>query len=44
MNCTSVRLRRRTRYIFEHLERGFATYLDLLADNWAEIYATIQAG
>jgi pyrroloquinoline quinone (PQQ) biosynthesis protein C len=27
----------------EHLERGFATYLDLLADNWAEIYTTLQA-
>lgn len=27
----------------EHLEQGFTTYLDLLADNWAEIYTTIQA-
>jgi pyrroloquinoline quinone (PQQ) biosynthesis protein C len=27
----------------KHLERGFATYLDLLADNWAEIYTTIRA-
>jgi hypothetical protein len=26
-----------------HLERGFTTYLDLLADNWAEIYTAIQA-
>lgn len=26
-----------------HLERGFTGYLDLLADNWAEIHATIQA-
>jgi hypothetical protein len=27
----------------EYLERGFATYLDLLAENWADIYAAIQA-
>jgi hypothetical protein len=26
-----------------HLERGFETYLGLLADNWAEIHATIQS-
>jgi heme oxygenase-like protein len=27
----------------ELLERGFYTYLDLLAENWAEIHAAIQA-
>jgi pyrroloquinoline quinone (PQQ) biosynthesis protein C len=26
----------------EHLERGFNTYLDLLAENWAQIHAAIQ--
>ncbi len=32
----------RTEADFAHLERGFHTYLDLLANNWAEIYAAIQ--
>jgi pyrroloquinoline quinone (PQQ) biosynthesis protein C len=32
----------RTEADLEHLERGFTTYLDLLADNWAEVYATIE--
>lgn len=26
----------------EHLERGFNTYLDLLADNWAEIHRALR--
>jgi pyrroloquinoline quinone (PQQ) biosynthesis protein C len=26
-----------------HLERGFTTYLDLLAANWAEIFSTIES-
>jgi pyrroloquinoline quinone (PQQ) biosynthesis protein C len=32
----------RTAADLDHLERGFTTYLDLLAANWAEIYATIE--
>ncbi|MBT2212393.1 MULTISPECIES: iron-containing redox enzyme family protein [Actinomadura] len=28
----------------EHLERGFTTYLDLLADNWTEIHTHLTAG
>ena len=32
-----------TRGDLRHLERGFITYLDLLADNWSEIHATITA-
>jgi len=33
----------RTATDLEHLERGFTTYLNLLADNWAEIHAAVQA-
>lgn len=32
----------RTEADLRYLERGFTTYLDLLADNWAEIYATLS--
>ncbi|MCX4745043.1 iron-containing redox enzyme family protein [Kitasatospora sp. NBC_01287] len=28
----------------EQLERGFSTYLDLLAENWAEVYQVLKAG
>lgn len=28
----------------EHLERGFHAYLDLLAENWAEIHRELRAG
>jgi pyrroloquinoline quinone (PQQ) biosynthesis protein C len=34
----------RTEEDLVHLERGFTTYLDLLAENWHEIYQTIKAG
>jgi hypothetical protein len=33
----------RTPADLEHLERGFTTYLDLLAENWAEIDAAVRA-
>jgi hypothetical protein len=32
----------RTEADLRNLERGFTTYLDLLADNWAEIHATLS--
>jgi pyrroloquinoline quinone (PQQ) biosynthesis protein C len=34
----------RTEVDLVHLERGFTTYLDLLAENWAEIFAVLQRG
>jgi hypothetical protein len=33
----------RTEADLDHLERGFTTYLDLLADNWAEIHEAVTA-
>jgi pyrroloquinoline quinone (PQQ) biosynthesis protein C len=33
----------RTEADLVHLERGFTTYLDLLADNWSEIHTTLTA-